>query len=109
MHELGLLYVHLELLLKGYRSVFLGASVPLDSLLDIQKIYSSITYISYFTIEPTKADVMNYLADVQEFVLSSDDNSLHLLGNNAPDNESLQKAHSSIYSYSNIVDLIEKM
>ena len=109
LHDLGLLYIHLELLLKGHRSIFLGPSVPIDSLLDLQKIYSKITFISYFTVEPQKDEVMDYLKEMESTILSGTNNTLHLLGNNAPDQKLINKENPAIHAYTNIVDLIENM
>jgi methanogenic corrinoid protein MtbC1 len=46
IHELGLLYIHFELLLRGYKSIYLGASVPMENLLELQKVFSEITFVS---------------------------------------------------------------
>ncbi len=43
IHELGLLYLHLEFLLHGYPSIYLGQSVPAENLKDLQSIYKNIT------------------------------------------------------------------
>ena len=54
IHELGLLYLHLEFLLHGYPSIYLGQSVPVENLKDLQNVHDNITYVSYFTVFPSE-------------------------------------------------------
>ena len=35
IHELGLLYLHYELIINGYNSIYLGSSVPIDNLISV--------------------------------------------------------------------------
>jgi DNA-binding transcriptional MerR regulator len=82
IHELGLLYLHLELIQKGFRSIYLGPSVPVDSLLDLQKIYKGIHFFSYFTVEPTVENSRKYLMDIHQKILSTRGEKLYLTGRN---------------------------
>jgi DNA-binding transcriptional MerR regulator len=83
LHELGLLYVHFELLLKGYKSIYLGAGVPTESLWDLRKNFSNILYVSYFTVDPEQENALNYIQDFQDSLLSDTTDSLHILGRNS--------------------------
>ena len=58
MHELGLMYLNYETLLHGYKSIYLGESVPIESLTDLKKHFESIVFVSYVTVQPDK-DVIN--------------------------------------------------
>ena len=58
IHELGLMYLNYEILLNGYKTIYLGESVPITSLIDMKKYFDSIVYVSYLTVEPTK-DALN--------------------------------------------------
>lgn len=80
IHELGLLYLHYELLLHGYQSIYLGQSVPVDNLNDVQKVYDNIYYISYLTVEPSRISVVEYIETVNDTVLKDTDSELWLLG-----------------------------
>lgn len=90
IHELGLMYLHYELLLKGYNSVYLGQSVPMENLRDLQDIFDSVTFVGYFTVEPAEEFVPDYLQEFSEKILAHLNEKLHLLGRNAqvviPDN-----------------------
>lgn len=69
IHELGLMYLNYEILLNGYRSIYLGESVPLESLMDMKKYFDNIVYVSYLTIEPTKDVIDDYIKNVSEKIL----------------------------------------
>jgi DNA-binding transcriptional MerR regulator len=93
IHELGLLYIKYELSLKGYKTIYLGESVPLDSLSSISEMYDNVIYISYFTVSPTKDAVHNYLSNFSERFLMNN-KELWVLGTSAQDlieNESINK------------------
>lgn len=109
LHELGLLYVHLELLLKGYKSVYLGPSVPVESLVDVQKVFKKSVFVSYFTVEPSKENLQSYLDLIQAKVLNENDDSLHLLGRNIADLPRGKQKTNSITVYDDIVSLINEL
>jgi len=93
IHELGLLYIKYELSLKGYKTIYLGESVPMNSLVSISEMYDNVVYISYFTVSPTGDAVHNYLKDFSERFLR-DNKELWVLGRSAQDlieNESISK------------------
>lgn len=80
IHDLGLLYLHYELLLHGYQSIYLGQSVPVANLNDVQKVYDNICFISYLTVEPSRMSVLEYIETVDNTVLVDTNNELWLLG-----------------------------
>ncbi|WP_298288005.1 MerR family transcriptional regulator [Lutibacter sp.] len=80
IHELGLLYLHFELLLHGYQSIYLGQSVPVANLNDVQKVYNNICFISYLTVEPSRLTVLEYIDVVNNSVLNNNENEIWLLG-----------------------------
>ncbi|WP_222983717.1 MerR family transcriptional regulator [Flagellimonas meishanensis] len=60
IHEIGLLYVNYEIALHGYKTVYLGQTMPIESLVDLLKYYDNVHFISYFTVSPTKDELNNY-------------------------------------------------
>jgi len=80
IHELGLLFLHYELLLHGYNSIYLGQSVPLESLNALQKVYPTASFITYLTVEPSKESVEEYLKRIEEEVIDNSDCSVWVLG-----------------------------
>lgn len=79
IHELGLMYLNYEIVFHGYKSIYLGESVPMESLKDIKKYFDNIVYISYLTVEPNKDLVNNYVNKINTEILD-ETSELWLLG-----------------------------
>ena len=69
IHELGLMYINYELLLNGYKTIYLGESVPISSLVDLKNRFENIVFVSYATVEPAREEINNYVDDVIKHVL----------------------------------------
>ncbi len=69
IHELGLMYLNYELLSNGYKTIYLGESVPLSSIKDLKKHFDNITFICYTTVEPSRSEINDYIKDVVKEVL----------------------------------------
>lgn len=80
IHELGLMYLNYEILHHGYRSVYLGESIPLDNLKDLKKYFNKVTFISYLTVEPNKDEINPYISSLNNEILNDADTELWLLG-----------------------------
>ncbi len=106
IHDIGVLYIHFELMLKGYKSVFLGPSVPLENLYELQHVFKNITYISYFTVKPTVDKVYSYLKEMDNNILSKRNEAMHILGNNTKDLDS-SKISNNITIHNSIIELID--
>jgi len=82
IHEIGLMFLHYELLQSGYRSIYLGESVPVSSLKDIKKYFSNITFVTYLTVAPPVQEVNNYIEQLKAEILD-ETTGLRLFGKNA--------------------------
>jgi len=80
IHELGLMYLNYEVILNGYKSIYLGESVPIDSLKDMKKYFDNIVYVSYMTVEPNQDSVDNYLKEIHKEILEDENAELWVLG-----------------------------
>ncbi|MEY3500583.1 MAG: hypothetical protein RL308_2252 [Bacteroidota bacterium] len=80
IHELGLMYLNYEILNHGYRSVFLGESIPLDNLNDLKKYFNKVTFVSYLTVEPNKEEINPYIKAINTEILNDNETELWLLG-----------------------------
>ncbi len=80
IHEIGLLYLNYEIVLHGYHSIYLGQTVPIESLSDLIKFYDGLTFVSYFTVEPNKDKINNYVQKFSERVDPKGNNQLWILG-----------------------------
>ena len=108
IHELGLMYLNLEILSKGHKTILLGQSVPMKSLADILDHYSDITFVSYFTIQPEKETISQYLKDFENFLLKNKTTKFWILGKMIEhiDPKSLP---SSIKTFQSIHSLVEQI
>lgn len=80
IHELGLLYINYEITLRGYKSIYLGQTMPIDSLEDLLKYYDNLTFLSYFTVSPTKDDMSSYFEKFSKTLNATGNSSLYVLG-----------------------------
>jgi DNA-binding transcriptional MerR regulator len=80
IHELGLLYLNYEILRNGYKTIFLGASIPTESLLDVKKYFKNITFVTYCTVEPSPNEINDYLNNVNQLLLNNSNSNLFVFG-----------------------------
>ncbi|MBT8186372.1 MAG: MerR family transcriptional regulator [Croceitalea sp.] len=80
IHELGLLFLNYEIILKGYKSIYLGQTMPIENLIDLLKYYDNIHFVSYFTVSPTKEELSKYFADFETHLNESGQSKLWVLG-----------------------------
>lgn len=62
IHELGLMYLNYEILLIGYKTIYLGESMPIENLKDLKQHFDSIVFVSYMTVQPERDSVNEYVA-----------------------------------------------
>jgi DNA-binding transcriptional MerR regulator len=80
IHDIGLLFVNYELRSKGYHTIFLGESVPVESLTDLLGFFDDVTFISYFTVYPEETEIQNYIDRFDSLLLNKENTRLKLLG-----------------------------
>ena len=80
IHELGILYLNYLILSKGYRTIFLGQSLQTSSLQTLYSYETQYNFVSYFTVEPNKDEIMSYLQDFHSQLLENYDSKLILFG-----------------------------
>ena len=80
IHELGLMYLNYEVISNGYKSIFLGESVPLENLKEIKKYFDKIIFVTSLTVQPGKDEINGYIQRINKDVLADSDNELWLLG-----------------------------
>ena len=101
IHELGLMYLNYEFILSGYKTIYLGESVPTDSLTDVLKYFDNLTFVSYLTVQPDKNEVDKFVKDITKNILVEDTTELWLIGRltqeiNVTDLDSKVKIFNSI-------------
>ncbi len=80
IHELGILYLNYLILSKGYRTIFLGQSLQSSSLSTLYTYKTEYFFVSYFTVEPNKDEIMPFLNEFYKTLLSNRDSKLLLFG-----------------------------
>ena len=107
IHKLGLMYLNYEILLNGYKTIYLGESVPMESLKVMKNYFDNIIYVSYLTVQPTKDVINHYLNDFVTEILDSD-SQVWLLGRMTEfiDTNNLPK---TISIFNSISDLVEEL
>ena len=110
IHDIGLLFINYELVSRGYQTLFLGQSIPTESLVDLLKFFDDITFISYFTVKPEKDDILNYLEHFQDKLLTNNSNELWILGYmlKSLDLNNLSKKITPFVSISTLVNILPK-
>lgn len=107
IHELGLMYLNFEILLNGYKTIYLGESVPMDSLLDVKKYFDKITYVCYTTVEPKKSEINDYIIDFKNKIIDSK-TELWLLGR-MTENINEKNLSANIQTFTSIERFSEKL
>jgi len=103
VHEMGLMYLHCEILSKGYKSIYLGEGIPLSSLREMKNLFSDITFVSYFTVEPKAEEVDTYLDKVYAQVM--DENSeLWIFGKRS---QSIEKSRARLTVFNSLRNAVE--
>lgn len=106
IHDLGLLFINHEIVRRGYQSILLGPSVPIESLIDLKNYYDEIIFLSYFTVKPEKEDVLNYLNEFNERLLNTPNTNLWILGRML-DAIEIDKLPKNIKTFNSIKTLIK--
>ncbi|WP_190811479.1 MerR family transcriptional regulator [Flagellimonas sp. S3867] len=104
IHELGLLYINYEITLRGYKSIYLGQTMPIESLEDLLKYYDNLTFLSYFTVSPTKDNLASYFEKFSKTLNAAGNSSLYVLGHQIQYID-----ESSLPSNIKVFDSIEKV
>ena len=104
IHELGLMYVNYEILLSGYQCIYLGESIPIDSLLDLKNYFEKITFVGYLTVEPKQEEVKDYIEEFNQKILKDTKHEAYFLGRMTEFMENKEK-YSKIQTFNSIEEL----
>jgi DNA-binding transcriptional MerR regulator len=80
IHELGLMYLNYEILLHGYPTIYLGESMPVENLKNVNTSRGKkIIHITYFTVKPEREEVNDYVIEMNK-QLKEDNIEIWILG-----------------------------
>lgn len=85
IHDIGLSYTNYEVLKRGYGSVYLGQSIPMNCLTTFSGFEDQIIFITYFTVEPASDKIPDYINAMHNEILSKGNCELWILGRKAAD------------------------
>lgn len=106
VHEISLMFINYQLINKGYRTIYLGSSVPFNDLLEINKFYDNVYYVSYFTVMPYANELDSYLSSFYENILQNNSSKLYVSGNQS---KNITTNYTSIYKFDDIEDLVSSI
>ncbi|WP_028892310.1 MerR family transcriptional regulator [Tenacibaculum sp. 47A_GOM-205m] len=105
IHELGLMYLNYELTLRGYNTIYLGQSLPLDNLDYFFKSKTKICFVTSMTVQPYDDKIQEYFSEIER-VLKNTEHELIAIGSKAMAVDSVDfkariKVHSSLKEFLN--------
>lgn len=106
VHEISLMFINYQLIKKGYHTIYLGSSVPFSDLLEINKLYDNLCYVSYFTVIPSVDEIDGYLNDFYNTILKVSSSKLFLSGNQC---QFIKDSYPSVCKFTAIEDIIESL
>ena len=108
IHELGLMFINYLLVSKGYQTIFLGQSIPIENLKALTNFNEEVIFISYFTIKPEKDDLLVYIEDFQNKILLNSNTKLWILGKML-EHLDPKKLPNNITTFKSIDDLVKEI
>ena len=74
------IFLNYILLLHGKKTIFLGQSIPSEDLVDILSNDEEYHFLSFFTVEPNKNEIFNYMDNFEKNLLIGNNNEISLFG-----------------------------
>ena len=105
IHELGLLYLNYELVLRGHRTIYLGQNLPLNNLNIFFDIHDKITFITSMTVQPYDEKLADYFYQIDS-ILKDSEHSIIAIGKKAMDMKNYD-FQSKILMYPTVSDLLK--
>lgn len=108
LNEFALMYLHYEILSHGYKTIYLGKSIPLSNLKDLTRYFSNITFVAYCTLFPKEEAINRYVSEIQKNIIPESESEFWLLGKVT---EAIDKTllPPQIISFSSFEDVINKL
>ena len=107
IHELGLMYLNYEIISKGYKTIYLGESVPTENLKSLKNYFDNIVFVCYATVEPNASEIHQYIKTIEDEVLE-ESSSLWILGKTLEDFD-VKKFSSKTTVFNSIANLVDNI
>lgn len=105
IHELGLMYLNYELVLRGNHTIYLGQSLPLNNLNYFLESGREICFITSMTIQPYDDKIEGYFSEITN-VMQNTNNQFIAVGRKVSKVQDLD-LNDNIKLYSSIYDLLK--
>ena len=106
MHEIGILYLNYELLLRGKRTIYLGRCIPLSDLVTLQEQHDNLIWLSQFTVAPSVDFLNGYMNEVEKLLL---ENNKFWAVSYRFGNQNYVTKNKNLKTFSSIKDVITKL
>ena len=80
IHELSILFLNYLILNKGFQTIFLGQSIPIESLKTLLSQKDILHFVTYITVQPSKNDVLKFIKSFDENLIKDSENKLSIFG-----------------------------
>jgi len=107
IHELGLLYLNYELILRGNFTIYLGQSLPLNNLDFFFQNSAEICFITLMTVMPYDHKIQSYFNQIDE-ILEKTNHELIGIGQKSSLVD-LKHLKSKIKLYNSVSDLLKEL
>ena len=108
IHDIGLLFINYQLRSKGFHTIFLGESIPMESLTHLLDFFDEITFVSYFTVYPEANNVSKYIDKFHNLLLRKENSNLLLLGSKL-ENTNVSDLPTQVKIYNSIENLVKEL
>lgn len=105
IHELGLLYLNYELVLRGFHTVYLGQSLPLNNLNYFLESKREICFIASLTIQPYDDKIEDYFNEINKIM--TDTNNQFIATGRKVEKVRHLKLNPNIHLHDSIRDLLK--
>jgi len=80
IHELSILYLNHLILSKGHKTVFLGQSIPTNSLATLLSFSSQLHFVTFCIVEPNQGIIADFISNFDEEILKICNSRLSMFG-----------------------------
>ena len=80
IHELSILYLNQLILSKGYKTIFLGQSVPTNSLATLLSFSSQLHFVTFCIVEPDQNIMDDFISNFEQQILNISHSRLSMFG-----------------------------
>ncbi|MDI9312507.1 MAG: MerR family transcriptional regulator [Limnohabitans sp.] len=108
IHELALLYLNYEIISNGYKTLYLGESIPMENLKDVLKYFDNIIFISCITVEPSYDKINDYLDTITNEIIEKSNSELWI-GGRMTQHISKTKINSKIRIFDSIEEITSEI